>query len=110
MFTPLAFGFIERETIMSAHIDFETKTDRELLVMVAAFSNLVSEETLPAIMRRLDALNATVVQHGLRLLEMETRCHYRHRTDYRKVSAAATAGVSGIGTVVYFIGNFLSWW
>jgi hypothetical protein len=95
---------------MSAHIDFETKTDRELLVMVAAFSNLISEETLPAIVRRLDALNATVVQHGLRLLELETRCQYRHRADPRKVSAVATAGASGIGTAIYFIGNFCGWW
>jgi len=95
---------------MSGHIDFETKTDRELLIMVAAFSNLISEETLPAIVRRLDALNGTVVQHGLRLLELETRCHYRHQADYRKVSAVATAGASGIGAVVYFIGNFCGWW
>ena len=95
---------------MSAHIDFEAKTDRELLVMVAAFSNLISEETLPAIVRRLDALNGIVVQHGLRLMEVETRCHYRHRTDYRKVSAVVTALVSGVGTVAYFVGNFVGWW
>ena len=36
---------------MSAHIDFEAKTDRELLVMVAAFSNLISEETLRVLSR-----------------------------------------------------------
>ena len=95
---------------MSGHIDFEAKTDRELLVMVAAFSNLISEETLPAIVRRLDTLNGTVVQHGLRLMELETRCQYRHRTDPRKVSAAVAAAASGVGTVVYLLGNFCGWW
>jgi len=95
---------------MTTHIDFETKTDRELLIMVAAVSNLISEEMLPAIVRRLDVLNGTVAQHGMNLTEIETRCHYRHRTDYRKLSAVVTAVATGLGTAVYFVGGFLGWW
>ena len=75
-------------------IDFEAKTDRELLLLVAQTVNEMNERLLPAM--RLELEN-----HSHRLCKLETR---------RTLLLAAPGGGIGMGAAVYAIGKVVGWW
>ena len=92
-----------------AHIDFEAKTERELLVLVAQASN----ETVDHLTR----LNNSILKHERRITTLEVRggCNASESTgdwksilkiNWQLVTWVACTGVAiGIG-----IGKGLSWW
>ena len=88
---------------MSPHIDFEAKSDRELLMMVAQQSNDICD--------RLDRVNGHLEDHAYRITILETSDKLR-----AKIANCANQSpviltqkqIVGIGAIGFGIGSFLA--
>ena len=109
-FTADAVTFTTEETIAEGkqgsamtYLDFETKTDRELLLLVAQKSN----ETVD----HLAKLNATIIKHEKRLVKLETiqgcgDVKSRWKANWQIMTWIACV----LGLVIIEIGQKLNWW
>ena len=95
---------------MANRIDFEAKSDRELLVLVAQVSNAINEEKLPNIVKRLDELSSTVADHSKRLIQVETGGKLNYQRFNRRVATIVTAITTGVCTFIFLLGRWLGWW
>jgi len=113
---------------MGNRINFEAKTDRELLILVAQQSNEVSEEKIPAIQKQLETLNGTVRNHESRITKVETKQKMnRHNSNpgsnpgvqnklLDKLTSigggwvAAILTIAALIAIVYHVGCVFSWW
>ena len=108
-----------------AEIDFETKTNRELLILTVQKVNTMSEETLPAIISQVKVTNGTLRDHEKRLIIMETYqkiadagCENNENGSWfkRQVRRIATSYLGALLTLIaligalYTIGKVLGWW
>jgi len=93
-------------------INFEAKTDRELLVVTAQTCNDMNEH--------LNKLNGSILKHEQRLIKLETRSliHDNPGNPSFKEKAIGSIGKSGvfaiigtlIGGAIYALGNGIGWW
>ena len=90
-----------------AHIDFEAKTDRELLVLVAQVSN----ETVG----HLAKLNNSILKHEQRItaLEIHGGCNASESTSWKsvlKVNWQIITWIACVGALIAMkIGEYLGW-
>ena len=93
---------------MGQHINFEAKTDRELLVITAQTTNHILD--------RLDILNGTVRQHSTDIAKLKTKSScVDERKPNRFVNALGRSGIIAIiaaliGGILYAFGNGIGWW
>ena len=91
-----------------AHIDFEAKTDRELLILMAQQGN----ETVDHLVR----LNNSILKHEQRIIALEVRggCNASESTSWKsvlKVNWQILTWVACVGALIAMkIGENLSWW
>ena len=91
---------------MAAHINFEAKTDRELLLLVASQTNTLAETCVPAIESRLAVVEAEckrraeVCGSGPQLL--------KRRDKIIMTSGAGAGGLALIGLLAELITRLLS--
>ena len=88
-------------------IDFEAKTDRELLIMTAQACN--------AIDKRLAELNGTVRQHSERLTKLETKARIECEAIKENKSLTRIFTYIGIiaaiiGIIIGVVGKVARWW
>ena len=84
------------------HIDFEAKTDRELLVLVAQSSNDTVDH--------LAKLNATILKHEKRLIVLEAT-HCNDTKPWWKINwQIITLIAAVIGLIIVKVGQELTWW
>jgi len=100
---------------MAQLIDFETKSDRELLLLTAQTCNTIVQEQLPDIKDKLDELNGTVREHSIKLAKVETKQKINYQGDNRKnrkviVGSGISGAIALIVAVIYAVGNALGWW
>lgn len=113
---------------MNNKIDFEAKTDRELLILTAQKSNEMSEEKLPAMQKELEELNGTVRDHETRLVKVETKQKiFRPKNNpgsnlgiqtklLDKLTSigggwvAAILTIAALVTIIYHTGRAFAWW
>lgn len=94
---------------MSQRINFEAKTDRELLLLVAQTTNGICD--------RLDVLNGTVQGNKARIQKLETRlCIPNPSAIKSKVTDSLGRSqfiiliTSIAGGVIYAFGTAIGWW
>ena len=92
-----------------AQIDFEAKTDHDLLVITVQTCNGISE--------KLDALNGTVRANSIKLAVLEARegCEAKPTMWYRcnsrsKVIASISGAIALLTAVAFGVGKCLGWW
>ena len=86
-----------------AHIDFETKSDRELLILVAQASNETADH--------LGKLNATITKHENRLAKLETMQGCGGKRSKWKANWQIMTWIACVGALIAMkIGENLSWW
>lgn len=95
---------------MAGHIDFKAKSDRELLVLAAQTINIISEQKLPVIERRIDTLRCLVDNHADRLMRIETNCKLHAQRSYRKLTALVAGITTGLCSSLYLAGSLMHWW
>jgi len=84
-------------------IDFEAKSDRELLLLVAQSSNDTVEH--------LTKLNATIVKHEHRLTKLETVQGCGGAKSRWKANWQIMTWIACVGTLIAIqVGEKLSWW
>ena len=86
-------------------IDFEAKTDRELLLLVAQQTNIITDESLPRLEKHLIELNGTLKKHDKRITSLERR----NPNSWKAGSAAAGVGAFVAGAA-YGVGKLAGWW
>ena len=97
--------------MVQPQIDFEAKTDRELLLLTAQIVNVIVQEKLPAIEVKLDELNGTVREHSIELAKVETK--YEGNTNHwrdKKVIGGVSGAIGLLVAAFYALGNALGWW
>ena len=85
-----------------AKIDFEAKTDRELLVLVAQASNGAEEH--------LKKLNGTIQRHETRLVKLESRTPSLSQRLLSNNLVACGAFGSLFAGVLFAFGQAIGWW
>lgn len=84
-------------------IDFEAKTDRELLIMTAQAVNAIDE--------RLAELNGTVRKHSERIATLEASAGNPNDTmSLRRLLTYAGIGATIIGIIIGVTGKIAGWW
>lgn len=94
-------------------IDFEAKSDRELLLLTAQTTNVIVQEQLPALKDQLDELNGTVREHSIKLAKVEIKARYgeSHWKDRKVIIGSGVSGALGLlVAAIYALGNALGWW
>lgn len=100
-----------------AEIDFEAKTDRELLLLTAQACNQLTEERLPAIEEQMKGLNTCVRDHEGRLINLEASrnplgdnnsWYGKHRTYV--ISGGVASALALIVAAIYALGSAVGWW
>ena len=105
---------------MASHIDFQAKTDREILVLICQTVNTINEHRLPEIDMHISDIRLNVREHEKRLVSIETsramnKAVGKTIQNNRLQASKRWAGGGGItitavGGIVYGIGKGLSWW
>jgi len=92
-----------------AQIDFEAKTDHDLLVITVQTCNEISE--------KLDNLNGTVRTNSLKLAILETQqgCEAKQTSWYRnnshnKIIGGISGAIALLVAVAFGAGKVLGWW
>ncbi len=99
-----------RRMMMADHIDYETRTDRELLLLLAHATNLISECRLPSLERRLESIRDTVRSNEVRIIRIETETVSRQQRNGRKWATIVAGITTGFGSFVYLVGYLVKWW
>jgi len=107
---------------MPSHIDFEAKSEKELLILLAQQSNMTCED-VGEIKKQLIALNGTVRQHDRKIARMEGSLFSYDNPNptanpYLRMSkkniAIASGGIffiiSLISCGIQAFGNAMGWW
>jgi hypothetical protein len=97
-------------TTMADHIDYETRTDRELLLLVAHVTNLISEYKLPSLERRLESMRDTIRSNELRIIRIETETVSRQQRNGRKWATIAAGITTGLCSFLYLAGYLMRLW
>ena len=84
------------------HIDFEAKTERELLVLVAQASN----ETVD----HLAKLNNTIAKHENRITTLEAGGCGESKSKWKTNWQTITLIASIVGLIICEVGSKVSWW
>jgi len=93
---------------MPDHIDFEAKSDRDLIILTAQTCNNISD--------RLTNIDILLLNHEKRIVTLETTERVEHGND--PMSKAKMAGWGSgififgslIGSVLYAFGKAMKWW
>lgn len=91
-------------------IDFEAKSDHDLIILTAQATNIMSQQQLPELKDKLDELNGTVREHSVKLAKVETkaRCQDSRWRDRKVLIGSAASGL--LVAIFYALGNALGWW
>jgi hypothetical protein len=103
--------------VTDKHIEFEAKTDRELLLLTATTVNDLAEEKIPELQKQITSIELAARDQDKRLSYREVICEQRHKGN-QSLKSNGTAKIAGIGggslggavLIVYFIGRLLGWW
>jgi len=95
---------------MGVRIDFEAKTDRELLLLTAQTTNTILD--------RLDVLNGTVRQHNVDIAKLKGKASTCTPAETMKQKISSSLGRGGLifiiaalsGGGLYAFGNAIGWW
>ena len=91
---------------MATHINFEAKTDRELLLLVASQTNTLAETCVPALEQRLDIIE--IECKGRAELCGSGPQSLRRRDKIIMTSGAGAGGLALIGLLTELITRMLS--
>jgi formylmethanofuran dehydrogenase subunit C len=101
------------------HLEFEAKTDRELLLLTATTVNDLAEEKIPELQKQITSIELAARDQDKRLSYREVICEQRHKgnqtqsrtgNDVKKVAGIGGGSLGGAVLIVYFIGKLLGWW
>lgn len=96
-------------------INYEIKTDRELLVLTAQKSNETASET-KRLAKEIKILNGTVKSHDSRIVELEVKGKMKPSSTFNKIShfgrgyPGAIVVLGAIIASVHYIGRAFGWW
>lgn len=94
---------------MGQQINFDAKTDRELLLLVAQTTNNILD--------RLDILNGTVGQHSIDIAKLKTKASFCTPVGVKQrlFDSIGKSGIVAIiaaliGGILYAFGSGIGWW
>lgn len=96
-------------------INFEAKTDRELLVLTAQKTNETASET-KRLANELKTLNGTVRSHDSRIVELEIKGKMKSPSTFNRVThfgkgyPGAIVIIGAVISAVYYAGCAFGWW
>jgi len=93
---------------MAEHLEFEAKTDRQLLLLTAQAVNAIS--------KKLDVMNGTLNKHEKRITGLEINLHgkinrcVKTRNEWLPLAGRGGIIVAVVGGIIYGVGRGLGWW
>ena len=92
-------------------IDFEAKTDRELLLLVAQQTNALTDESLPRIEKQLSEMNKTLGGHEQRITALEgSNPGHETGTNWRRPLSVAAGIGAFVAGAIYGVGKLVGLW